>query len=179
MFSKIIASQITDVVPINFTEAILALSTTAGARNLGMMFKNTIINMFSNDAEIVISNNFIGIVTKFSDKFLESTLDRSGFKVLEAKVKFVAGGMINEEESIIYASKRAAITIYYIIMKDFAICVGLVNCICIASLLRKSCSSTSRNDGISTRITDNDSVLCLLLHILKDWLNVLEANALL
>ena len=87
--------------------------------------------------------------------------------------------MINEEESIIYASNRAAITTYYIIMKDFAICVGLVNFICIALLLRKSCGFVSRNDGISTRITNNDSVLCLLFHIFKDWLDVSEANALL
>ena len=86
MFSKIIASYVTDVAPINFTEAILALSTTGGARNLGMRFKN-IIDMFSNHAEIAISNNFVGIVAKFSDKFLESTLDRSGFEVLEAKEK--------------------------------------------------------------------------------------------
>ena len=123
MFCEVVSSNVADIAPVDLAEAILALSAAGGARYLSVRFKN-VINVFSYDAKVAICDDFIRVVTKFANEFLDSSLDGGRFEILETEEEFAARGTINEEKSIIDASNGTSISVNDVIVEDLSVYVG-------------------------------------------------------
>ena len=89
MLNEIILCNIAHIFPVGLTETILVLASTWSTRYLRVGFYD-VVDVLTNDFEIVVGNNFIGIEADFLYKFFDGLFECTFVEVFETNYFFLS-----------------------------------------------------------------------------------------
>ena len=178
MFSHVVSGHVTDVAPIDFTEAILVLTARGGAADGGMRFEE-VVDSGADELEISIGDHLAWETADFSNELLELSIDAVRAEVFEAEAKFLTGFTINKEEGIMDAANGTTITVANVVVDDIAKTVRTGDRNLVAILFGESGSFTAGCYGITAGISNQDGVFGKSFEMFEYFFNVAKAKALL
>jgi len=177
MFCHVVSGRVACAAPVDFTEAILAMSTARSTTNLSVF--HDLFYFFADKFEVAISDHLCWELASLTQKFSQLVLDCGSVEVLETEYEFHSSLSINNKECIVDLANGTAVAIADVVVEDIAKGLWVTDGLCVVASFRKSGCFTARENRVSICVTDADVVLCERLEMFEDGVDVTKTKALL